>query len=465
MADSLTSAHSSGASSRRLGLRARTALGFGVTALVLATALAALGYVLIRRSLIDDRQTAAVRQAYTDARLVRTGLRTPDPDIPDLLSGLQVGAGNEALLVNDGRWYASSAAADPDRLPTALRRGVLEGHAGRQVYRDASGAHLAVGVPIPAVNAAYFEITSLSDIERTLDVLVRSLAIAGAFGAVVAAAVGASASGRVLRPLRRMADAARRIVVGDLDTRLDAEGDRDLTPLVAAFNEMLDELRDRIQREARFASDVTHELRGPLAALASAVEVVNRRRAELPESAVFAVDALAAQVKAFNRLVLDLLEISRFDAGAAQLERDEIDLAMFVRTVVAERGDSTPVRSSTDMLRVAADGRRLHQVITNLLDNAEKYGGGAVEISLAGSDGTVRMAVQDAGPGIAAEEREAVFERFHRSDAADEPGAPRGTGLGLALVKEHIALHEGRVWVEDGPGGGARFVVELPGCP
>jgi signal transduction histidine kinase len=450
--------------SRRLGLRARTALAFGLTALVLAAALSTLAYTLVRRSLLEDRRSTAMRQAYTDARLVRTGLRSADPDVADLLSGLQVGPANEVLLMRGGEWYTGSAAADPERLPAPLRRGVLDGRAGRQIYLDADAARLAVGVPLPAFDAAFFEVTSLEDITRTLDVLGRSLAVAGTLAALAAGAVGATASGRVLRPLRRMAGTARRIVLGELDTRLDAEGDRDLVPLVSAFNEMLDELRERIQREARFASDVTHELRGPLAALASAVDVVNRRRDQLPEGAVIAVDALAEQVEAFNQLVLDLLEISRFDAGAAQLDRAELDLVAFVRAVLADRHQAVAVYADGDVPQVAVDRRRLHQVVTNLLDNAGKYGGGAVAVVVSSRGEGVRMAVDDAGPGIAASEREAVFERFQRGAAAGTPDAPRGSGLGLALVSEHVALHGGRVWVEERPGGGARVMVELPRC-
>jgi signal transduction histidine kinase len=259
-----------------------------------------------------------------------------------------------------------------------------------------------------------------------------------------------------------MADVARRIVVGDLGTRLDAEGDRDLVALVSAFNEMLDELRDRIEREARFASDVSHELRGPLAALSSAVEVVNRRRDELPDRAVLAVDALAEQVTAFNRLVLDLLEISRFDVGAAAAAREQLDVVDAVRTVLHERGQTIPLEAPEAGVRIAGDGRRLHQVIANLLDNASKYAGGAVRIGVVKGPNAVWLTVDDAGPGVPEVEREAIFERFHRGPAAEAPEAPRGTGLGLTLVREHVALHGGRVWVEGRPGGGARFVVELP---
>src|SRR5690606_5462579 len=132
---------------------------------------------------------------------------------------------------------------------------------------------------------SYYEITSFDDVESTLDTLGRSLLIAAVAASVTGALVGASFSRVVLQPLRQTADVARRIVAGESARRLQAGGDPDLEPLAGAFNEMVDELSRRIERESRFASDVTHELRGPLTALAAAVNVVNRRRAELPVEA------------------------------------------------------------------------------------------------------------------------------------------------------------------------------------
>jgi len=261
-----------------------------------------------------------------------------------------------------------------------------------------------------------------------------------------------------------MATVARRIVRGDLKSRLDAGGDPDLVPLVASFNAMLDNLRDRIQQEARFASDVSHELRAPLTALGAAVDVVDRRRHELPDKVVMAVDVLATQVRSFNQLVLDLLEISRFNAGAATLNVRRVALPDFVRDVLdraghahvpVETGDGAPQSISVDPLR-------LQQVLANLAENADHYAGGVTGVRIEGQDTSVTIAVEDRGPGVPPHERDAIFGRFARGAAAEQPGSPRGTGLGLALVAEHVRLHGGRVWVEGRPGGGSRFVVELP---
>ncbi|HLG00091.1 MAG TPA: HAMP domain-containing sensor histidine kinase [Acidimicrobiia bacterium] len=430
--------------------------------MVLVGVLAGLANALVRQSLVNERVSAAERQAYTNARVVRAALRSVDTDVTELLSGLQVAPSGEGLLRARGEWFASSVGVDRSLLPESLREGVEQGNAGRQAFRRESGALLAVGVPIAEADALYFEVTSLAEVERSLDVLASSLVVAGGVATAVGAVVGAASSGTVLRPLRRMADVARGIVDGELDSRLDAEGDPDLVPLVTSFNEMLDDLRERIHREARFASDVTHELRGPLAALASAVEVVKRRKDELPEAAVSAVEILAAHVREFNQLVLDLLEISRFETGAAALERRRIDLEAFLTRLVRERGESTTVRVSHDAGSITADPRRLQQLVGNLLDNARNYAGGAVEVAAERSPTGVRLVVDDAGPGVPVDERERIFERFDRGTFGERSDAPRGTGLGLALVAQHARLHGGRVWVEDAPGGGARFVIDLP---
>jgi len=455
-------------SRRRIGLRARTAAAFGLTAVVLAVTLAGLAYGIVRRSLLDERESAALRQGYTNARLVRSGLRGADVDLPRLLSGLQVGSGGYSLVQYRERWFASSVDLQREAVPRRLLAVVEEGHAARQKVRIDGEPFLVIGVLIGEADATYFEFSRLTDVEGTLDVLASSLALAGAGGTVVAVAVGVSVSGALLRPLRRMAAVARRIVRGDLGSRLDAGGDSDLAPLVASFNEMLDNLRERIEQEARFASDVSHELRAPLTALAAAVDVVDRRRYELPDKVVMAMDVLAGQVHSFNRLVLDLLEISRFDAGAARLDRRALAPGDFLRDVLAGMGHAdVPVRTGDGTPEViSADPRRLQQVLVNLTENADRYAGGVSEIDVTGGDRSVFIAVCDRGPGIAPHEREAVFGRFARGAAAAGPRSPKGTGLGLALVAEHVRLHGGRVWVEDRPGGGSRFVVELPvGAP
>ena len=474
---------------RHTALRLRAALAFGLTALVLSVVLAGTTYALLRSSLLDERATAAERQAYTNARLLRSRVEPLPPNMSQLLAGLQVGPDGGALLEIDGQWFSSSVSLTPSELPEQIGDVVEGGDAATQRFRLGDEPVLGVGVPINAVGASYFEVTSLAGVESSLDRLGRTLATAALIATVVGAALGAALSSIVLQPLRRFAAVATRIAGGETTTRLDAAGDPDLEPLAGSFNEMLDELDERIERERRFASDVSHEIRGPVAALASAVSIVDRRRDQLPAEVVPVVDALDEQVTAFNQLVLDLLEISRFDARTAALETSSTDIAELCRDLVDGRREQITVRSTHDgPVRAEVDRRRLEQVLTNLLDNAEHYAGGATDIVVglgsldgdgsagdsagaAGSSaptlggGTAAAAfirVEDRGPGVSDAERDEIFSRFRRGSAADSPGAPRGTGLGLALSAQHITLHGGRLWVEDRDGGGACFVIELP---
>jgi signal transduction histidine kinase len=232
-------------------------------------------------------------------------------------------------------------------------------------------------------------------------------------------------------------------------------------------------LPSRVARDARFASDVSHELRSPLMTLAASVEVMQARRGDLPERAQTALDLLASDVVRFQGLVEDLLEISRFDAGAIRLHREDLLVAEFVRAAVAVSSvPATPVTVSErgECMVMQGDRRRLARVVANLIDNARLHGGGeaAIYVSEAENEGEpighVWIAVEDSGPGVPPEERDLVFERFARGAVAGRRSSSDGAGLGLALVDEHIRMHGGRVWVEDRRDGepGARFVLELP---
>jgi two-component system, OmpR family, sensor histidine kinase MtrB len=447
----------------RLGLRARATVAFGCVALALSGMLSVLAYELARSYLIEQRQTTATRQAYVNARLSRSVLRTAEPDVTGLLSSLQSTSNSVAVLRFQGRWFASSVGVGPDQIPTSLRQAVLAEAVGRQRFRLDGVPHVAVGVPLPAADAFYFELVPLSELTRTLDALARAFAIGAIITVLGGAAVGRYLSGRILRPLGRMAHDASSIASGELDRRLDSRGDVDLGPLVVSFNEMVDTLAERIDREARFASDVSHELRTPLAAMTAAINVA-RRHQDSPQRMADALDALEVRVNSFNRLVLNLLEISRLEAGMARLEPEPVEVERFLRVALTEAGKpglSVGVEPGTPT-RAWVDSRRVSQMLVNLLENADKYAGGATGVVVSGGPGLLRIAVEDRGPGIPEHERTRVFERFARGETANRSGGGKGTGLGLSLVAEHARLHSGRVWVEDRPGGGARFVIELP---
>ena len=208
----------------------------------------------------------------------------------------------------------------------------------------------------------------------------------------MAAAAGWWTSRRLLRPLDRITGVAGEIAAGSLDTRVALEGDPDLDRLAESFNEMADTVQARIEREARFASDVSHELRSPITALAAAAEVINGRRGELPDRTQQALDVVVGQVRRFDAMVIDLLELSRIDAGATDLHTEEVDVVALCRRIAARNGfPDLPIDvDSRAPTTVVLDRLRFERIVANLLENAEHHGGGPVRISIEPDDGPVR---------------------------------------------------------------------------
>jgi two-component system sensor histidine kinase MtrB len=448
---------------RRFGLRSRAVAAFGALSLAVSAVLGIVTYELARSYLLHQRQAAATRQAYLSARAVRTALRAADPNIPGVLQTLSADTSSVLVVEVGGRSFSTSVAVSPRALPASLVATVKGGSAGRQLIRLGGRPRLVVGVPIVAEQAAYFELISLDELDRTLAALARALAVGAAVATVAGSALGLYASRRVLRPLGQVAETAAGITAGNLQARLTGVADPDLGPLVDAFNAMVDALERRIERETRFASEASHELRAPLAAMASAISVARRRVGD-PLAVNEALDVLTEKVGSFQTLVLDLLDIARAEAGSARLELEEVrPAAVAYDAAVTPSGRRVPVNVDHEAPeRAWLDRRRVGQILANLIENAERYGSGVTRITVAGRQGMVRFGVDDAGPGVPQHEREVIFERFARGERAKVTAPGAGTGLGLALVAEHARLHGGKAWVEDSDGGGARFVVEIP---
>jgi len=445
-------------------LRLRLMVAFAGGALLLALAVAFSAYGLTRAYLLRQRATSTVRQAQVNARLVAAALRSA-PDVPQLLGSLQNQSGSSSVVLHDGRWFAASLDLGRDALPAELRTIVVDRRSrARQRYVFGGSPRLAVGIPVGARDA-YFEVFLNSELDRTLRTLRFSLAVAAAVSMLVAAGLGVWVSRRLLDPLAEVGAAAASIADGQLDLRLDVGDDPELAALASSFNRMVASLQQRIERDARFASNVSHELRSPLTTLRSAVENMQTRRAGMDERAARSLELLSRAVDRFERLVTDLLEISRFDAGGVHASLEDVYVGELVLRAMESIGDGdTPVEvdASAATTVIQADKRRLEQVIANLVSNARIHGGGVERIRVEADDGRARIAVEDRGPGVPAEDRERVFERFYRAPGTGRSADGGGVGLGLALVAEHARLHGGRAWVEDRDGGGARFVVEFP---
>jgi signal transduction histidine kinase len=372
-------------------------------------------------------------------------------------------------------WSASSPQYGPDSIPHTLQARVIDDAApSRMIVRVENVPVLVIGIPLTVTDASYFEFVSLDDASSTLDSVLISLLFAGFITTLAGVLLGVLVASRAVRPLGDAAQAAKALAGGRLDTRLEPTDDPDLRVLANAFNDMAAALQARVERDARFASDVSHELRSPLMTLAASVEVMQARRDDLPERGQAALDLLVGDVTRFQGLVEDLLEISRFDAGAIRLNLEDLLVAEFVRQAVSVSSvPTTPVAVSdrAEGVIIRGDRRRLARVVANLIDNARLHGGGDATITVNEPEGEgeplghIWISIEDHGAGVPVEERDLIFERFARGAVAGRRSSSDGAGLGLSLVDEHVRLHGGRVWVEDRLDGepGARFVLELPG--
>lgn len=442
-----------------IGLRARVSAAFAIGALLLSVCISLVSYESTRNTLVAERERTAVRATYYDAAVVNAGISGPYPDVIEVLRSLDTGADRYVLLHLDGQWHSRSADPAADTaVPMKLREMTAAGEAGAQrIHRNGEPA-LIVGIPLAGA-AAFYEIVSLGELERTLQLLALVLTAVAIMVAAGGAALGWYVTRHALRPVTAVADAARGIAAGDLTTRLDPATEPDLAPLSVAFNDMADQLARRLERDRRFAADVSHELRSPLQTLEAAASVIVKRRDSLDARSAAAITLLTAEVGRFQALVNDLLELSRSDQP---VQRQTVDVPELARRVCRSRHlpeDLVEVCPAAPALW-QVDRRRLEQALGNLIDNAVRYGGGPTAVRV----GDCFVEVDDAGPGVAEADRATVFDRFVRGPAANARGTGDGTGLGLAIVAEHAAAHGGSATVVDRPGGGARFRIELSGC-
>ena len=377
----------------------------------------------------------------------------------------------------------SSAAIAPGSLPTSLsdkvagQRGMYWSYSSLGLLSEPDRtAGIVVGsqlqVPSNGDRYALYYLFSMEDQQHTLDLVRNALALGGLAMVLMVGGVAWLVSRQVINPVRLARRIAERYAAGNFEQRMHVSGEDDIARLSTGFNQMAASLQIQIRRlenlsrlQQRFVSDVSHELRTPLTTVRMASEVLHANRAAFDPHTRRSAELLQAELDRFEDLLTDLLEISKFDAGAVQLDLDTVDLVD-----VARRASTDPAveRSGADLVIVNGDGpalveadvRRIDRIVRNLVENAMRYSGSKrIEIHVAHNSDCASLAVRDFGVGLENDETSLVFNRFWRADPARTQG---GTGLGLAIAREDAELHGGTLRAYAVKEEGTQFLLTLP---
>ncbi|MGA5133719.1 ATP-binding protein [Streptomyces olivoreticuli] len=464
------------------GLRARLVVAFLLVAALAALTTAGLTFRSARTAILKHTQDTAI-----DSLRSQVNSQVPDYTFPltspaqmDLSRRLAAAGGAQRWIIHL-RYQGGPMmpAADTNRtIPQGLQQKVRSGIPAFQRMDVDGSPWLAIGLPVTFKDTnqdsgleVYAQMPLRED-EANVQALVKA-AQSGALPAVALAAVPALIAARgVLRPVRELRRASRKIAAGELDTRLRVTGRDELADLSRTFNDMAEALEENVaelrRMEAnsrRFAADVSHELRTPLAAMTAVVDVLDEDAASLDPDTAYAVRLISEETGKLARMVEDLMEISRFDAGAAALHLDEVDVSETVRKTLQARGWQEKVAADLpEGVRARLDPRRIDVVVANLVGNALKHGGEPVSVTVRaekqGAGERLLIEIADRGAGIDPEVLPHVFDRFFKADSAR--ARSEGSGLGLAITLENVRLHDGTVRAANAPGGGAVFTVDLP---
>ncbi|TXK16295.1 MtrAB system histidine kinase MtrB [Homoserinibacter sp. GY 40078] len=321
-----------------------------------------------------------------------------------------------------------------------------------------------------------FLVYDLSDVQQTLDFVQSTLLLGGIALVVLFGGVAYLIVRLVVGPVRIAADVSEKLAEGDLEERLPVRGEDELATLARSFNRMADSLQTQIRRLAelsrvqqRFVSDVSHELRTPLTTIRLAGDVLYDQRERFPAPTARTAELLHAQVERFEEMLSDLLEMSRYDAGAVELETDPTNLVRLVEESIQaveplarERGTEIRLVAPGGYFEADVDVRRIRRILQNLLGNAIDHGESKPIVVYVDSDErAAAIAVRDYGIGMEPQDVERVFDRFWRADPSRQR-TTGGTGLGLAISLEDAAVHGGELAVWSEPGGGSCFRLTLP---
>ena len=435
----------------------------------------------------EARQAINTAQQQLDAADL-TGNVNADKLLLDLATGFANRAGAseqyEVIIITPGQTITAGNAVAAS-IPSALRKQVEQSNdllmAPTEInYRDMrpSVAGLAAGSTLTLPGTGRYQIYLLFPLTQevaTLAVLRYAVVTTGAILVILLTFIAALVSRQVVTPVRAARRAAESLASGNLRDRLKVRGRDDLARLATSMNYMASELEKQINTleelsavQQRFVSDVSHELRTPLTTVRMAAEVLYEAREDFDPVAARSAELLQKELDRFEALLSDLLEISRFDAGAAQLSVEEVDLRDLVWRVVeanaplAESYDTQVNVHESGDARAEVDTRRIERILRNLLVNAIEHSEGhPIDILIESDDAAVAIAVRDHGVGFEASQARQVFHRFWRGDAA-RARTVGGTGLGLAIAMEDANLHGGWLTAWGRPAMGAQFRLTVP---
>jgi two-component system sensor histidine kinase MtrB len=367
----------------------------------------------------------------------------------------------------------------------ALRESVEAGE-GAQFWQSVdlrSGGQLVPGLvvgtvmDIPGVGAYEMYIGyDLAQAQETLQFVQQVLWISGLGLLLLVGGIAWVVSRLVVSPIRFAAETSERLAAGDLAVRLPEKGEDVVATLARSFNHMADNMQGQLTELAnlsvmqqRFVSDVSHELRTPLTTIRLAGDVLYDQREGFDATTRRTTEILHTQVQRFEKLLADLLEISRYDAGSVALEPEPTNVVQLVQDIVgsmttlAERyGSELSLRAPGGHFNADVDPRRISRIVTNLIGNAIEHGEGKpIEIEVDSNATAIAIAVRDFGVGMTQEQTSHVFSRFWRADPSRQRTLG-GTGLGLAISLEDTHVHRGTLDVWARPGEGARFRLTLP---
>jgi len=464
-----------------MGLRTRLLLAFAVLAVVTTTITAGVLYWRARSAVLQATQDAAAT-ALTDRVKTLLPLSSVPPrraDLEELVEGLS-DRGSGAVVLFRGQ--QASSGMHPQSLPAELRSAVRSGRVvwQRVMWGDTPtllvGTELRIGTGMGDSVPSGLEVYLARDLLAEQDSIEELTWWAGAVGAGslgLAAALAWVAARGVLRPVRELRHAARRLGEGDLSARVTVRGADELAEVGRTFNataqvleHQVNELR-RMEADARrFVADVSHELRTPLAAMTAVTDVLDEEAGDLPGDAGRAARLVSSETANLTRLVNDLIEVTRFDSGSAALALDDVDVAAIIRACLRSRGWLDQVEADLpEGITARLDPRRLDVIVANLVGNALRHGEPPVTVRLTADEAWVMVDVEDSGPGMDDAVLPHVFDRFFKADTARSRS--QGSGLGLAIAWENARLHRkgdrvGTLTAANRPGGGAVFTLALP---